>query len=154
MVYLWQGSYVADPAVARLADSHYSRKTPGSRQFAPPGKKLVLYVAGPEWPFRAWAGWVWWQGKKIRESEWNGWFHNTLFRNESPYLSSDLIREAVIIARNCWGDPPNGFDTYVDVNKIRSSNPGYCYQQAGWHKGELSKTRRKLRLYLPTAELE
>lgn len=28
---LWQRTTVADPAVARLADDHYSRKTPGAR---------------------------------------------------------------------------------------------------------------------------
>jgi hypothetical protein len=30
------------PAGARLADGHYSRRTPGSPQFMPPGQTLVL----------------------------------------------------------------------------------------------------------------
>lgn len=55
-----------------------------------------------------------------------------VFRNEAPelYLSSDLICEADQIAWQRW--PGERLYTYVSPRKIRSSNPGYCFQCAGW----------------------
>lgn len=75
---LWQRTKRFDPAVARLADSHYSRQKVGSPQFHPPGQSIVLYVPGPQWPFRAWAGWVWWRphpDKAKRYDGYDGWFN-------------------------------------------------------------------------------
>lgn len=64
----------------------------------------------------------------------------SVFRNEGPLLSSDLIREADGIAWRRWPDVPRHF-TYVDPRSIRSSNPGFCYLRAGWRrvKGYRSK---------------
>jgi hypothetical protein len=32
-----------------------------------------------------------------------------------------------------WSDrPADGWLTWVDTTKVRSSNPGYCFKQAGW----------------------
>ena len=143
---VWEITKNGDPAVGRLADAHYSRKTRGALLFTGPGRVLVLYVRGPEWPFRAWAGWVWWSG--VRMDAYTGWWNCSLFRNESPFLSSDLIREAVEVARDEWGEPPYGFDTYVWPSKLRSTNPGYCYQMAGWLRDGWSKDNKKQRLYL------
>ena len=42
----WLVTNRVDPAVARMADDHYSRKTRGARQFAAPGRVLVLYIPG------------------------------------------------------------------------------------------------------------
>lgn len=57
----------------------------------------------------------------------------TIFRNESPLLSSWLIveAEAALIARgvDCG---PDGFITYVWDSRIRSTNPGACFKRAGW----------------------
>lgn len=166
---LWQVTKFCDPAVVRLADSHYSRRKPGSWQFTPPGKRLVLYVPGPEWPFRAWAGWVWWhphenlreiqaEGKPLRMDGFDGWWNCCFFRNESPYLSSKLIREAVQVVNKFWSLPPRGYDTWVwpeklsqPVQKYRKPKPpGYCYLKAGWQcDGHWSKDGQKLRLFLP-----
>jgi hypothetical protein len=54
----------------------------------------------------------------------------SVFRNESLVLSSDLIREACVFAWQRW--PGERLYTYVADTKIRSTNPGYCFKQAGW----------------------
>src|SRR3990172_7654561 len=56
----------------------------------------------------------------------------SVFRNESPILSSTLILEA---ERHAWARwPGQRLYTYVKAAAIRSTNPGYCYQIAGWSK--------------------
>ena len=65
---------------------------------------------------------------------------NTTFRNEGAGLSSELIREAVAATRAIWGPPPAlGFVSFVDARKVRSTNPGYCYQMAGWDRATCPK---------------
>lgn len=149
----WQRTNRGDIAIARLADRHYSRKHIGARQFHPPGQSIVLYVPGPSWPFEVAAGWVWWRpypGKATRYDGYDGWYNCSLFRNEGcGVLSSDLIREAVDWVNAIWGLPEQGYDTYVWPTRLRSTNPGYCYLQAGWSKDGWSKDGRKRRLYLP-----
>lgn len=57
----------------------------------------------------------------------------TLFRNESPILSSDLILEAIAITRWKYGEPPaSGMITMIDAGKVASCNPGYCYKVVGF----------------------
>ena len=58
--------------------------------------------------------------------------NNSIFRNEGDILSSLLIREAVEMAWQRW--PGERLYTYIAPKKIRSTNPGYCYLQAGWSK--------------------
>jgi len=53
-----------------------------------------------------------------------------VFRNESSALSSVLIREADEIAEARW--PGERRYTYVNADKIRSTNPGCCFKLAGW----------------------
>jgi hypothetical protein len=59
----------------------------------------------------------------------------TCFRNESEYLSSDLIRAAVAHTRWYWGDAPLlGMVTFIDMGKVkRKRDWGRCYRKAGWH---------------------
>jgi hypothetical protein len=54
----------------------------------------------------------------------------SVFRNEGPVLSSLLIREASAHAWERW--PGERLYTYVNPAAIRSTNPGYCFKQAGW----------------------
>jgi len=61
-----------------------------------------------------------------------------VFRNESPLRSSDLIRAAEQIAWGRW--PGERLYTYVNAAKIRSSNPGWCFQCAGWGMEGHTKT--------------
>jgi hypothetical protein len=66
----WRLSHRADAAALPLADRHYNRQKPGTPQFVPPGRCMVLLTAAADalwvssWPFaeyvkHAWAGaWV------------------------------------------------------------------------------------------------
>jgi hypothetical protein len=72
------------------------------------------------------------------------WQHNTIprldgqvgvccavFRNESPTLSSELIREADALAWRRW--PEQRHFTYVEDGKVRHKrDPGRCFLRAGW----------------------
>lgn len=156
----WQLSNRSDWCVSRLADRHYSRQKPGTRQFSPPGMNLTLKIGDGD---IAEAGWVWWHPHKNspvgRYDKYDGYICCSLFRNEdSGYLSSDLIRAAVYGALCLWDFPSMacdliGFDTYVQPSSIDSPNPGYCYQKAGWHKtDDWTKDRKKRRLVLPLSE--
>ena len=152
----WQVTNHFDIAVSRLADRHYSRRTVGARQFRPPGQSVVLYIPGPDWPFVAAAAWVWWRphpDKAKRYDGYDGFYNCSFFRNETTILSSELITESYPFVIAKWGMPELGFDTYVWPEKIRSTNPGYCYQMAGWVKDGWSKDRKKRRLYLPVDQI-
>ncbi len=126
----WIRSYRADPLAAALADRHYSRKKPGSSQFVPPGRCIVLLsddaraVWVTSWPFAQYV-----------KHAWAGAWLNSLFRNEGDYLSSELIRQAIAATLYYWPTPPRqGIITFVDASKIRSANPGYCYKCAGFSR--------------------
>lgn len=56
----------------------------------------------------------------------------SIFRNESDILSSILIIEACELAWSRW--PDTKLFTYVNANKITSSNPGYCFIMAGFKR--------------------
>ena len=56
----------------------------------------------------------------------------TLFRNESQHQSSELIRQADRIADFCW--PGERHYSYVNAEKVRSTNPGFCFIAAGWKR--------------------
>jgi hypothetical protein len=70
---------------------------------------------------------------------------NSTFRNESNVRSSELIKEAVRITRQIWGDPPSlGFVTFIDEAKIRHKrDPGRCYLKAGFRR-EPTRTKSGL----------
>lgn len=138
---LWELTNKGDQECRKLADRHYTRQKIGSRQFTRPGKNLVLRTPVAD------AVWVTWSG--IRDDGIQAW-ECTLFRNESPHLSSDLIREAIKVTLREWGTPPpDGIITYVNQSKVRSSNPGFCFLKAGWTKDGFSKRRNLLRLKAP-----
>jgi len=62
---IWRLSHRADQEARQIADRHYSRQKPGTPQFVPPGRCLVLVCDGAywvtSWPFaeftkHAWGG--------------------------------------------------------------------------------------------------
>jgi hypothetical protein len=123
----WRLSHRAEPAAVAIADRHYNRQKPGTPQFVPPGRCIVLLTEDER------ALWVTsWPFAEYTKHEWAGAWVNSLFRNESDYLSSDLIREAIAVTRHYWQAPELGIITFVDASKIRSTNPGYCYKRAGF----------------------
>jgi hypothetical protein len=129
----WRLSWRADPAAAALADRHYNRQAPGSAQFVPPGRCLVLRTADRS------AVWVTsWPAAAYVQHAWAGAWVNSLFRNEGAHLSSDLIRLAVAHTRAAWPEVPElGIVSFVDAEKTEPKEvPGWCYRRAGWsHAG-------------------
>lgn len=125
----WHLSHRADPRALPLADRHYNRQKPGSPQFVPPGRCLVLLTEEADalwvssWPFAEYV-----------KHAWAGAWVCSCFRNESTHLSSELIREAVAATRAFWGEPPPlGMVSFVDTTKTRRKrDPGRCYRKAGW----------------------
>jgi hypothetical protein len=106
-----------------LADKHYSRQSIGANQFMPPGKTIVLRSSEGDVVF----GWLWQQKRDDGQAGYNC----SIFRNESPRLSSDIILEAESKAVAEWGKN-RGF-TYVNPESIKNKrNPGYCFKVAGW----------------------
>lgn len=126
----WQLSYRADPQAARLADRHYTRQHIGSPQFVPPGACVVLRTPAAD------AVWVtsWPLAEYVRHA-WAGAWVCSIFRNESPHLSSELICEAIAATRWQWEPPTLGCVTFVDEGKVRRKrDPGRCFLRAGFRR--------------------
>ena len=96
--------------------------------FCGPGEKMVLLTVNNDALF------VW---RKFIDGSGQSGVNCAVFRNEGNIQSSVLITEAVEIARMRW--PEERFYTYVNPGKIKSSNPGYCFQKAGWRKCGVTK---------------
>lgn len=129
---LWHLSWRTDPRARELADRHYNRQSIGAKNFAPPGRTLVLYCETPtgrafwitSYPFMEYV-----------HHAWAGAWMCSAFRNEGAARSSDLIVQAVAATRWYFGPvPPLGMVTFVDPKKIKAGNPGYCYKCAGFEK--------------------
>lgn len=126
---LWSISYQSDPIALKIADRHYSRQSPGSKRFMPPGRQLVLLstlgdaVFGVSWPF----------SKYVNRARPTAYLC-TIFRNEGPTLSSTLIREALGWTRWKWPEmPEDGMITLINAAKVRHKrDPGRCFLKAGF----------------------
>jgi hypothetical protein len=132
----WWLSHRADPRARLLADRHYNRQKPGTPQFVPPGRCMVLLTAAAD------ALWVTsWPFARFVKHEWAGAWVCSCFRNESPRLSSELIRQAVAATRAVFGEPPLlGMVTFVDAEKTRRKrDPGRCFRRAGFVPVGLTK---------------
>ena len=144
---IWHRTNKFSPTGAALADRHYSRRTVGARQFMPPGQTLVLET-GDGLALFGWHRPDPTSGIRLL-SGLDGWTC-TIFRNEGPRRSSDLIIEAeqylVELGKGCG---PDGLITYVWIDRIVSPNPGYCFQCAGWRKTGWSADRKKRLLQKP-----
>lgn len=125
----WKLSDRADKAALPIADRHYNRQKPGTPQFVPPGRCLVLTcVSGTalwvtSWPF----------AEYVRHA-WPGAWINSAFRRESGPKSSKLILQAVAVTRWKWPNTPElGMITFIDRAKVRSKQDfGFCYLRAGF----------------------
>lgn len=125
----WHLSDRFDVRALPLADRHYSRRKPGSPQFVPPGRCLVLLTEDAD------ALWVTsWPFAEYVKHAWGGAWVCSLFRNEGPILSSQLVTEAVAATRWFWPNIPDlGMVTVIDDKKTRHKrDPGRCYRKAGF----------------------
>jgi hypothetical protein len=91
--------------------------------FCGPGEKMVLLT------IRCDALFIWRKFIDDAQPKQTG-VNCAVFRNEGKILSSSLIQEADELAWHRW--PEERLYTYVNANKIRSTNPGRCFQVVGW----------------------
>jgi len=167
----WILSSSSDPAALAVVDGlgefakygpHYSRRTPGSKTFTGVGQEVVLIhesgaavwaVVRQRTPSRRGSG-----GSRGRTGSTDSapkyvW-RNMLFRRlpECAALASDLISTATAATYAVWawryGElPAERLRTEVDIRRVKSSNPGYCYKVAGYTP--LRTVRGKLYLEAP-----
>jgi hypothetical protein len=136
----WYVTNDRDLDAISLYKRHYSarkykdgRSNLRAKGFLGPGEKLVLITAKADALF----AWVY---SKLGHRNRQRGVCCTIFRNEGDYRSSDMIREAVELARQRW--PGKRLFTYVDPQKIRSTNPGMCFLKASWKR--IGKTKGNL----------
>lgn len=120
------------PLARALYERHYSsqnrrkrRKERKTKLFMGPGNKLPLILP------RGDAG-CFWRKEYFHNGNFMG-VNCTLFRNESEFLSSELLLKTEAVVRRYWPYEMRLF-TYVDATAVRSKNPGYCFICAGWKK--------------------
>jgi len=136
MLFEMEGHFEAvkdgNPTALEMYERHYSayRYKDGRirKLFCGPGHKLVLMTMNKDALF------VW---RKFIDKSGQRGVNCAVFRNEGKIKSSDLIKEAVRLALVKW--PKERFYTYVNPRKIKSSNPGCCFQKAGWKKCGVTK---------------
>jgi hypothetical protein len=125
----WHGVKDGDMNVRQMLNRHYSanhyRDGRKVRLSAGPGEKMILQTCDGRAVF------IW---RKFIDKSGQEGINCAMFRNEAPelYLSSNLIHEAETLAWERW--PGERLYTYVNPRKIKSINPGYCFQVAGWSK--------------------
>lgn len=136
---LWRMSNRADAVALPLADRHYNRQKPGSPQFVPPGRCLVLLAPTIGTPTALWVSS--WPFARYVKHAWAGAWVCSCFRNEGNDLSSDLIRSAVSATLNYWSAPPDlGMVTFVNKDKVRHKrDPGRCFIKAGFSRCGMTK---------------
>lgn len=129
---LWTRSHRADPEALPLADRHYNRQKPGTPQFVPPGRCLVLKAPGALWVTS-------WPFKEYVRHQWAGAFVNSLFRKECDGLASDYIRDACAATAYEWPElPAFGMITFIDPNEVTARKVrgriciGHAYFEAGF----------------------
>lgn len=160
----WLLSSSSDPRALAVVDGlgmfnglgpHYSRRSPGSKTFTGVGREVVLVtecgcavwaVVYQRTPAAAGTG-----GSRGRtgatDKRPRHLWRNMLFRNLGAGRSSDLIREATAATYAAWLDrygelPTERLRTEIDVWRVLSRNPGYCYLMAGWEKGPIVRGKR------------
>ena len=117
-----------DKTALEMYERHYScYKYADGRErklFCGPGEKIVLLTKNNDALF------VW--RKQLFDKSGQEGVNCAVFRNEGGICSSLLIKEAVEIANRKWCN--ERLFTFVNKDKIRSTNPGYCFIKAGWRK--------------------
>lgn len=124
---LWWLTKDGDLDCLKLYERHYSAyeyKDKRERKlFVGPGEKVVLRTKAGDAMF------VW---RRFIDASGECGINCAVFRNESDYRSSDLIRQADSIADQLWACCRHY--TYVNPEAIESTNPGFCFLAAGWER--------------------
>lgn len=106
---------------AKHYSAHEYKDGRNRKIFCGPGQKIVLRTQSGD------AFFVW---RRFIDASGQTGINCAFFRNESDKRSSDLIRQADAVADFCW--PGERHYTYVNAQKIKSANPGFCFKVAGW----------------------
>lgn len=121
----------ADARARVLADGHYSRRSPGSPQFMPPGETLVLLSPCGTQVFG------WWRPHPRSGIQamngLDGWTCSIYRRTGGQRASDAILAAERCLAASGKGCGPSGLLTYVFDRKVSSPNPGYCFKAAGYH---------------------
>jgi len=129
---VWWLTKDGDATCLQLFERHYSayhyRDGRIRKLFAGPGQKIVLRTMAGDAMF------VW---RKFIDASGQRGINCSVFRNESQWQSSELIRQADRVADFAW--PGERHYTYVRAEAIRSANPGFCYLKAGWRRCGFTK---------------
>lgn len=117
-----------DGEMSMFADRHYSRRTPGARQFLYSGRKLVLRNTEGTVLF----AWIWPDDDKRMDGQTG--YNCAIFRNESERRAHAIILEAEEAAFAKWG--PNRMYSYIDARKTRTIIALRNYRKWGIRRGE------------------
>lgn len=147
----WIESHRADRRALPIADRHYNRQKPGTDQFVPPGRCVVLLTRELDalwvssWPFAEYV-----------KHAWPGAWICSCFRKEGGGTASEMIRDAIAATRYYWPVPKEGMVTFINRDEVkpimRRGKPhwGYTYEKAGFELvGETKKDRLLAFLLLP-----
>ncbi len=135
----WHAVKDGDPCAFAIFKRHYSyreyadgrRERYGYRNrrlIVGPGEKLVL-LGGDGLALCCW--------RRGNDASSGGEkrVYCTVFRNEGEQRASTILLEAMTLAWQRW--PGERLWTYVDLSKVQSEIPGYCFRYARWrHTGE------------------
>lgn len=128
----WFSVKDGDPRAVYLFRRHYSCRDPKINYtrygFSGNGESMILLTQDCQ------ALWCW----RLVKGEG---VYCSVFHNESPILSSELVKEADELAWQRW----NGVNRhFTHVNPYKVSGDGKCFKSAGWKK--LPKRTKKQRL--------
>ena len=129
----WIGIKDGDARAVALYRRHYSCRNPkidyGRYGFSGKGESMVLLTVD------CLALWCW--RRVVGEG-----IYCSVFRNEGEVLSSELVKEADILAWQRWGEKRH----YTHVNPREVNGDGKCFKAAGWRK--LKEHTKKNRLII------
>lgn len=161
----WTVTDKSDERPRLLADRHYTRQSVGHPMWTRPGYNQILYT---EHPNGSAASFCWWRPK------WESGIKGTerkdglraiecaIFRNETPWLSSDLIGlaiQAVLLWEHAWDvEWPDGLITGIGSGQTASGRsphhkPGWCFRKAGFVEFEKKGGRADVWLKIPRTDL-
>lgn len=127
MIPLWWLTKDGDRDCLALYERHYSagqyRDGRIRKLFVGPGEKVVLRTESGD------ACFVW---RKFIDDGGQTGINCAFFRNEGTDRSSLLVAQADRIADCVWSDRRHY--SFVNPARVRSINPGCCFQKAGWRR--------------------
>lgn len=146
-----------DPRCRELADRHYSRQTIGHPMWTRPGWNFVLYAEQRNGRSAVFCWWrPKWEAGVLRKDGLRA-IECTIFRNETRFWSSDLIRDAVAAVQT-WEHAvdvewPDGLITGVNAaataqGRSDASRAGHCFREAGWRDFDHKATKSRADVWL------